>query len=247
MAHVRCVFVLSTEDVIETLKPDKPGQFQALSLQFRKQFAIVFLYVFYFRQHVAIGRAVVLFDFLQRWQRRVLLILFVVLPDPLLSLVEILLEHRFRKTSRRGTEEFIERVPTPGGLDQQDRLVEMVSHGRSKLQFHPGTARRPIANRERAFAIQELDEHIITNDPLVVLTQMGEEVFGLRVGRLVVEQGVTSLAFHVRLTCENKHLHALVGGMHRHDRESEYDEADQRSHHFKFSSCGSRCNPLTRS
>jgi hypothetical protein len=60
-----------------------------------------------------------------------------------------------------------------------DRLIEVVAHRRSEFQFHPGAARGSIADGEQSFAIVELGEHVIPDNPVVVLAQVGEEVIGL--------------------------------------------------------------------
>ena len=100
----------------------------------------------------------------------------------------------------------------------------MVSHRGPELEFHTRTVRGPIADGERTFSIEEFDEHIVADDPLVVSPQMREKILSFRVRRLVIQECVASLPLHVRLAGEYKNLHRLVGGklvcgMHRRGRQ----------------------------
>ena len=91
--HVRRVFVLGSENVIETLEPHKACQFQRSSLQLREQRDIVLLYVPNLGQQVAIGDAVVFLDVFEGRQRGGLVVLFVVLLDAFPGLLQFLLQH----------------------------------------------------------------------------------------------------------------------------------------------------------
>src|SRR6185295_6072636 len=97
-------------------------------------------------------------------------------------------------------------MPAPRGLDQDDRLVEMVAHQGAEFQFDTGSSGRAEADGERAVAIEELDEYVVADDPLVALAQMSEKLLGFRVGGLMFEQGIGRLALHVRLPREDEHL-----------------------------------------
>jgi hypothetical protein len=85
----------------------------------------------------------------------------------------------------------------------------VAAHHGAEFQLDPGAARGAVADGEWTFAVQELDEHVIAHDPLIVLAEMGEEVSGFRVRGLVLEQGVGRFAFHVRLSGEDEHLHRI--------------------------------------
>ena len=71
----------------------------------------------------------------------------------------------------------------------------------------------------QAVPIQELDKHIVAHDPFVVFAQVGEELLGLRVLGLVIEQGIGRFAHHVGLPGEDEYLHRLVASMHRRGNE----------------------------
>src|ERR1019366_8852357 len=50
-------------------------------------------------------------------------------------------------------------------------------------------------------------------------TRVGEELLGLRVLGLVIEQGIGRFALHVGLPGEDEYLHRLVASMHRRGNE----------------------------
>ena len=78
----------------------------------------------------------------------------------------------------------------------------MVAHGGPEFQLDARGPGRTVADGERAFAPEKLDEHIVAHDPLVVLAQMGEEILGGRVRGLIIQQAIAGLALHVRLAGE---------------------------------------------
>ena len=100
-------------------------------------------------------------------------------------------------------------VQRPGCLDQHDRLVEVISHGMAELEFHARSTPRAVADCQRALALEELDEYVVADNPLAVLAQVREEVFGLGVGGLVVQQFVVGLALHIGLPGQDEHLDLL--------------------------------------
>ena len=65
-------------------------------------------------------------------------------------------------------------MSAPCRLDQQHRLVEVVAHHRAELQLGSGTAGRSEANRQRAVALEKLDEHVVADAPFAVLAQVLE-------------------------------------------------------------------------
>ena len=65
MLHVGSVFVLSTENIIKALEPDKACQLRLHTLQCGKQRCMIIHHRFNFSHHVTVGRAIVFFDFLQ--------------------------------------------------------------------------------------------------------------------------------------------------------------------------------------
>ena len=50
----------------------------------------------------------------------------------------------------------------------------MVAHHRAEFS-RPRATRRAVADGQRTLAVQVLDEHVVADDPLVVLAQMGEK------------------------------------------------------------------------
>jgi hypothetical protein len=98
-------------------------------------------------------------------------------------------------------------------LIQEDRLREVVAHDGAEFQRDARAAGRAVADGERPLAVEELVEHVVADDPLVVLGQMSEEVPGLRVRGLVIQQRVGRLALQVRSSGEDEHLYRPVSGM----------------------------------
>ncbi len=58
-------------------------------------------------------------------------------------------------------------------------------------------------------SLQELDEHVVTLDPLAVLGDVPEQVLRLRILDLMIEQDPLHLALHVGLAGEDEDLDGL--------------------------------------
>ena len=90
----------------------------------------------------------------------------------------------------------------------------MLAHHVAEFEFGTSALRRAIAECERSFATKELDEYVVALDPLVAVAQVGEEILGLGVGRLVIEERIRRFSFHIRLASEDEYLDRF-GGMGR--------------------------------
>ena len=213
--HVGGVFLLGAAVlIVPALEPDKTSQLELLALQRREHRLVVVQRLLDLGEHVAVRRAIALLDVVHVRQRIVPILLLVVLLDAILRLFKFLLELGLRIAGRGRAEELDQGMPAPGRLDQQHRLLELVAHHRAKFQFDAGAAGRSVADRQRTLAIEVLDEHVVADDPLAVLAQVLEQVLGLGVLGLVIQQTVRGLAFHVRLAGEDEDLDSLavIGG-----------------------------------
>ena len=126
---------------------------------------------------------------------------------------------------RGRAEELEQRVAAPGRLDQQHRLVEVIAHHRAELELHARAAAAAVADRQPALAAQVLDEHVVADDPLAVLAEVLEQVFGLGRLGLVLQQTILGLALHVGLSGQDEDLH---GALRRRARPSSSDGHGQR-------------------
>ena len=100
-------------------------------------------------------------------------------------------------------------MTTPGCFDQQDWLVKMISHNVAEFQFDTSAIRRAVTNRQSALSLQKLDEDVVTDNPLVVLSKMSKQGFGFIIRGLVIKQCVGSFSFHVGLPREDKDSNSL--------------------------------------
>ncbi len=141
--------------------------------------------------------------------------LFVFLGDSFAGLFEFFGDEVGGEAGGGWAELFEEGVAAPCGFDEEDGFGEVVAHHGAEFEFSAGAARGAEAEREGAFAVEELDEDVIALDPLVVFAEVGEEVFGFGVGGLMIEQGVGGLAFHVGLAGEDEELHGRFCGRER--------------------------------
>jgi hypothetical protein len=83
----------------------------------------------------------------------------------------------------------------------------VITHHGAELQFRAGSVGRPIAEGQRAAAIEKRDEHVIAHDPVVIVPQMREERARLRGRGLRFEQFVGGLPLHIGLHGQDEHFH----------------------------------------
>jgi len=97
-------------------------------------------------------------------------VLLVVLSDVLSRLFELGLENRVLGQPGRRRAKLLEQgMPSPGRLDQEDGLLEVVSDHRAEFELDARPIPRAVADRQPAVASEELDEDVVSHDPLVVL------------------------------------------------------------------------------
>ena len=123
-------------------------------------------------------------------------------------------------------------LATPGGLDQQHWLIEGISQHGTDGQFGTdprsvGSGLRSIPHRQRTASTEVIDEHIVSDDPLAILLDVGEQVTVLGILTEVLEGVDCPLALHVRLTSKDENLHRCRGI--RQNKGGNHDDKNQQN------------------